>query len=237
MSFGPLAYLDEFQGDEPPKRIWNAMLLELVRRLPRVLDFGMPGQDDFIHPWKTTCSLWDDEAAAASGLPPELIWHVDVQSAFVNDAPVTIPYLRSGDPRGWLMPKGYPAPGPGEPGYSPQTVERPLYERADPPFLVLLAPPAGQPASKWQNFVPVPDAVRPEFFQSSEEMWAMTLMLASVFTTADPAVSRQYNPAIPPTLQNYQLFVGKLPIVATGEVGGFVEIARIYRKRYTERLC
>ncbi len=226
---GPLAYLDNFKGIEPPKRIWQAMLRELARRLPKVFDFGGAVGDDFAHPWKVSAGLWHD-APESYPAKPELLWRVDVASACINDLPVCMIYDRAHDARGWVMPDKYPAPKRGDFGYNPVLVDRPLTEKTDPPFLVVQAPGAGQPVAQWKDFVPVADSIRPDFFKT-EEMWSKTLMRAFVIASTDPAVAQQYEPRLPPALKRFRVFAGKRPLRVTEEGGGFVEIARLYLTR------
>jgi hypothetical protein len=222
-SLEALANLDT---EHPSAAIWNRLLREIAKRLPQTVLGKGPGTP-FRYPFQVTVQPWTQ---APSNYPPGRIWQLFVRSAMINDQPVTMIYYQQNDPRGWVMPKGYPAKtntaGP------PNLIDRPLYDATiypdDPPFLALTAPSAN--LKDMGGFAAVPDNLRPAFFCSSD-MAPLALYESHVSILMDTGAARLYIPTLPTILRRYRVFVGGLPSATVPYAGGSVEIARIYLTR------
>lgn len=164
------------------------------------------------------------------------LWRVHVGTGCVNDEPAAIEYRRTGDPRGWEMPPGYP---PFERlraafGDSYPFVDRPMWEEPRP-FLLVTAPNAD--ASDLGGFTRVSNGARPESFRTAEA-WECDLYRASVWVTvgfwrADPAFDL-IRPASAPQrrFRRWRVAAGRLPVPAEGiRIGDARELATLYLLR------
>lgn len=169
--------------------------------------------------WKTSTARFD---AARK-------WKVFVAPGFINDTVPAISYLKNDDPRAWDKPADYPAPKPGETGYSEYFIDRDLLE-TDPPFL-LVESPEGNDANA--SFSPVSDAARIPYFQT-EAMWEKQIFSAHVILVSTPLRSTFFPASLPPPpLARYRLAVVPRPLAATfaARAGGWLELARLFLVR------
>lgn len=198
---------------------WNSLVHQGRARflLPGVVNSQDP-EDAF--PWQVTTARFDDRFR----------WQVSVAPGFINDTVPSIVYLKKGDPRGWVPPDDYPAPAPGEPGYSEHFLDRDLLESPPPAILVTA------PETTAADFTPVPDTLRLPFFRT-EEMWLKTIFSAHVILTAAPLRASFFPPWLPPPpLARYRLaMVPRLPARSFAALaGGWVELARLFLVRDTD---
>ncbi len=217
----------QFDPRRPSVRLWNGFLQWMAKFRPILGDFP-GGALPFPHPFQVTASRFTD------GLPgqydPDLAWKIDVSAGCVNDTLVTIPFLRTNDPRGWQMPQDWPAPKPGAADYDPRWVERPLLDAFDdPPFLVISAPPAVPvKVTGARDFAP--NAPRIPFFRT-DDFKDLDLFLAFVFLSDDTATAQAWIEGIPPRLKRFRVFVGQRPISGGSIAGGWQEVAWLWLAR------
>lgn len=208
---------EQLQADD-----WNS-LVQLARQ--RCFEMGVVLADaPDVHEWMTSARRWDGDATGMK-------WRVDVLPGFINDEVPTMIYLRANDPRGWVMPDGYPAPKEGEKGYSATTVDRELIE-AERPWLLVTVPQPGEHSGNgdWEA---VADGNRIDFFRT-EEMWRLELFSSWVILTASalrPSFLPLNYPA--PSLARYRVCSSKSrPSAAFGtRVGGWIPLARLWLTR------
>lgn len=255
-----LAHLEAGEGMFPSVRDRNELVAELIARqplpgaLPAVHDGGgahrwkigfsravsastPPAQDFGINPLTGlpyfSASVFQHATAA---IAEKRLWRIFVGMGCINDEPAAIQYLRTGDPRGWTMPRDYPPARKVAKLYGPDYpfVDRPLYETRARPHLLLTAPDkAGQDLG---GFELVKDAGRPLFFRT-KKMWDREIYRAHVGVTitpfrADPAsLNLAAGGAV---ARRWRVFAGKLPVRVSGSgvnALGSHELARLYLVR------
>ncbi len=146
----------------------------------------------------------------------------------VNDVPPTVIYRAQDDPRGWT-------PDPPPTSDASTIIERSLTE-FDAPWLLFTAPKPGADPANTDQFVNVPDTVRPDFFRT-EDMWKLDLYQASVYLSdlLSEMVSTDFPLQYLNRLQRQIRLLGgrALPaVVATS--GAYLELARLYLLRDPE---
>lgn len=221
-----------FSLNRPKAKAWNAMLTAVERTRLR-LSVGSGRGAAMPHPWQVQANRWED---APPSIEADRAWRIDIRAGWVNDVPAIIPYLRDGDPRGWVMPDGYPAPKNGDDGYDPRWVGRWLNEPEQTPFLTIEAPASGDNDPVGRAIVSSWERVRdrPDYF--TEFYPEHLLFRATVLVTAAAVSAREFIPEVPaPNLGPYRVGCGRRPATEGRPVGGFLELAWVWLIREPER--
>lgn len=170
--------------------------------------------------------------------PSRRWWAIFVGPGAVNEHVAGISYLRTGDPRGWVMPPDHPGIALATKLYGPafELIDRRLTERVDPPHILVQAP--AEVAGELSDFEPVPEADRlPLPFFRTARMWELELYRAVVFLTAQPrAYSRAetiYNLPIVARPSRFRIGVApRMPVPQIGtSLGGLKLLAELYLTR------
>lgn len=168
-------------------------------------------------------------------------WRIFVGPGTVNDRMAGITYRTLNDPRGWTMPADYPALADAKKiqGAAPDTVDRPLTDRADPPHLLLTSPSVAN-AKDTGDFQRIEDKdrsiVAPRFFRT-REMWNRDLYSAALFLTASPATASWVEGVshfpLPTRLSRFTVrALSRMPNKTPGvNAGGDFPLATIYLTR------
>ena len=211
----------------------SALRKEFDRLLDRARESTpLPGRRPFDLPGGLNCH-WKASRALSPTNPYQ--WLVTVQPGAVNDIVASVPYLPTGDPRGFTLTPGYP----GLPrllaiygSYDKILVVDRLLTESPAPYLIAQSP-ALDGASPG-DFQKVPDSQRPPYFATAA-MWKFDLWQASLYLGAS-SIGRSVSDTfiLPSSLGRYRL--GIAPAVPTvppqdSTIAGYKELHRLYLTR------
>ena len=181
----------------------NALVDALKSTLLEESNFP-PNPRDEPHPWK----VFVDQAARTGP------WKIYLRAGFVNDTEAFVPYLATGDARGWTMPEGFPSSR-----RHGRICDRSWRETKEQPFFL----------ASLDDMDAVPDGSRPDFFCTEQE-WEKDLFVTSVWLSASPVKMLAGIP-VPPF---YRTFLGRFDSTPSYPYGTR-ELARIYASVTKER--